>query len=60
MRQKTVTYRFRITEDQWATLKVLDCYGVNVSQFIRTAISEKINRDWKEIRIKKEKIKLPF
>ena len=58
--QKTVIQTFRISADQWATLKVLDCYGVNVSQFIRTAISEKISRDWKEIRRKKEMIKVPF
>lgn len=60
MRQKTVTYRFSITGDQWASLKVLDCYGVNVSQFIRNAITEKINRDWSEIKSKQEKEKLPF
>ncbi len=58
--QKTVIQTFRVTADQWATLKVLDCYGVNVSEFIRQAISEKINRDWKEIKIKKEKVKVPF
>lgn len=60
MKQKTVTQRFRITVDQWATLQVLDTYGVNVSQFIRDAISEKIKRDWKVIKENKEKIKLPF
>lgn len=58
--QKTVIQTFRISADQWATLKVLDCYGVNVSQFIRNAITEKINRDWKEIKAKQEKEKLPF
>jgi len=59
----TVTYRFRISKDQWTTLKVLDTYGVNVSQFIRNAIKEKIKRDWKHIRFSKErnkKLKLPF
>lgn len=32
---------------------------VNVSQFIRTAIKEKLQRDWKEIKESK-KHKLPF
>lgn len=49
-----------ITVDQWSTLQVLSCYGVNVSQFIRTAIAEKIKRDWKEIQAKKVKYKIPF
>lgn len=63
MDKLTETYRIRISKDQWATLKVLDAYGVNVSQFIRNAIKEKIKRDWKHIRFSKErneKLKLPF
>lgn len=38
----------------------LEQYDVNVNQFIRQAIKEKLQRDWKEIKDKKEKIKLPF
>lgn len=38
----------------------LEQYDVNVNQFIRQAIKEKLQRDWKEIKYKKEKIKLPF
>jgi post-segregation antitoxin (ccd killing protein) len=60
MKQKTIKQEFRISVDQWSTLQVLSCYGVNISQFIRTAIAEKIKRDWKEIREKKVKTKIPF
>lgn len=54
MSKLTEIYSFRITKNQWATLQVLDTYGVNVSQFIRNAISEKIKRDWKLIKLRKE------
>jgi len=60
MKKHTVRQTIMITVDQWSTLQVLSCYGVNVSQFIRTAIAEKIKRDWKEIREKKVKHKNPF
>lgn len=48
------------TKQQKNTLKTLENYGVNVNQFIRLAVKEKIQRDWKEIKEKKEKNKLPF
>ncbi|MNQ83102.1 hypothetical protein D3C85_981730 [compost metagenome] len=35
-----------ITEIQHNTLKKLDSYQVNVADFIRTAIQEKIRRDY--------------
>ena len=49
-----------LTRQQKASLKKLEQYGVNVCQFIRDAIKEKIQRDWPEIRDKKNKEKLPF
>jgi post-segregation antitoxin (ccd killing protein) len=60
MSKKIAKQIFRIDVDQWSTLQVLSCYGVNISAFIRAAIKEKIHRDWKEIRAKKERIKTPF
>jgi len=57
MKQYTETYRFRITLDQWSTLQVLDTYGVNVSRFIREAIADKIKKDWKNIKKKREEQK---
>jgi len=40
----------RITAEQKNSLKILESYKVNVSQFIRLAIKEKIKRDYKNIK----------
>ena len=48
-----------INKVQYNSLKILDDYGVNVSQFIRSAIKEKLQKDWKEIKLTKN-IKCPF
>ncbi len=48
------------TETQQKAFETLEDYGVNVNQFIRSAVKEKLKRDWKSIKEKKEKIKLPF
>lgn len=45
---------------QFESLQKLKDYDVNLSQFIRIAIKEKIKRDWKTIKEKKERIKFPF
>ena len=50
----------RFSDIQIKTLEKLKEYDVNVSKFIRLAVAEKIKRDWKSIKINKEKIKLPF
>jgi hypothetical protein len=45
------------------TFETMEKYGVNISQFIRQAIKEKIDKDWKEIKKKHEdsfKFKMPF
>ena len=49
-----------ISEVQVNSLKKLKQYDVNVSQFIRQAIKEKIQKDWKNIKEKKERINVPF
>lgn len=49
-----------ISEIQAQSLDKLKQYDVNISQFIRQAIKEKLHRDWKQIKEKKERIKLPF
>jgi hypothetical protein len=41
-------------------MNILENYGVNVNHFIRLAIAEKIKKDWKTIKEKKEKIVCPF
>ena len=44
--QQTELQQFRITKLQKQTLKILhNKYGINTSQFIRDAISEKLQRD---------------
>jgi hypothetical protein len=50
----------RFTKQQYSALETLESYNVNVSHFIRLAIKEKIQRDWKGIKEKKEKIYCPF
>ena len=60
MSKLTVIHTIRFSEKQAESLQKLKNYDVNVSQFIRLAIAEKIKRDWKQIKEKKERVKLPF
>ena len=48
------------TETQHKSLIILESYGVNVNQFIRSAVKEKLKRDWPEIKESHERNKLPF
>jgi len=58
--QKTKIHKVRLTEQQSFAFEQLKKYDVNLSQFIRQAIKEKLQRDWKQIKEDKHKIKLPF
>jgi len=60
MNKLSVIQTIRFTEKQAESLQKLKDYDVNISQFIRLAIAEKIKRDWKSIKEKKERVKLPF
>ena len=60
MNKYTVIHTIRFSKQQAESLQKLKDYDVNISQFIRIAISEKIKRDWKQIKEKKERVKLPF
>lgn len=60
MAHKTVIHKVRLTEQQAQSLAILKSYNVNVSQFIRAAIKEKLKRDWKTIKEKKERTYCPF
>ena len=51
MRQYTERKQLKITKEQSESLKVLESYNVNVSQFIRLAIKEKLQRDFKKIKL---------
>jgi hypothetical protein len=50
MSKYTKSKLVKITEEQSDSLKVIDSYGINTSQFIRLAIKEKIKRDFKKIK----------
>ena len=48
------------TEQQRLAFKTLESYGVNVNQFIRAAVKEKIKKEWKSIKDKRDKYQHPF
>jgi hypothetical protein len=63
MEQLTEIYHVRFSKQQAKSLEVLKKHNVVMSKFIRQAVKEKIQRDWKNIKTdfdnsKKEKI--PF
>ena len=60
MAKLTNNYTIRFSDEQINSLNKLKDYDVNISQFIRIAISEKIKRDWKQIKEEKQRVKLPF
>ena len=60
MNKYTVIHTIRFSKQQAESLQKLKDYDVNVSQFIRLAIAEKIKRDWKQIKSEKQRVKLPF
>jgi hypothetical protein len=60
MQQYTEKQTIRISKMQRQSLLILESKGVNISQFIRLAIKEKISRDWKLIKEKSKKVNYPF
>ena len=50
----------KITETQDLTLKKMKSYKVNVCEFIRDAIKEKIDREYKDLIPKKKEVECPF
>jgi hypothetical protein len=58
--QLTKIKTIRFSEVQMNSLAILESYGINVNQFIRLAVKEKLKKDWKTIKEKKEKIICPF
>jgi hypothetical protein len=50
----------KISKTQKMTLEKLKIRRVKVSDFIRIAIKEKIERDYSELKVKEPKIKIPF
>ena len=60
MKVNTVRQVIMISEKQSESLKTLKKYNINVSQFIRQAIKEKLKRDWKIIKESNKKEYCPF
>jgi hypothetical protein len=56
-----LTYKkvISFTEQQKKSLKKLEEYDVNVNEFIRIAVREKIQKDWRGIKESKDN-KCPF
>lgn len=60
MKTLVKTKVIRITETQHKTLLKMQSYNIDVSKFIRTAIAEKIKREYKELLPKPKKVYIPF
>jgi AICAR transformylase/IMP cyclohydrolase PurH len=48
------------TSQQKKAFETLEKYDVNINQFIRQAVKEKLSKDWKGIKEKKERVYCPF
>lgn len=51
---------FKFSSQQIKAFEQLEKYDINISKFVRLAVKEKINRDWKKIKEKKNKVYCPF
>lgn len=60
MKQFTQSKTFKFSVQQMDSFRKLEDFGVNVSQFVRLAVKEKIKKDWKKIKEKKERVVMPF
>ena len=60
MKQYTKTKVIRISETQHKTLRKMKLYNVDVGSFIREAIKEKIQREYKDLLPKTKKEYTPF
>ena len=56
----TEVFTLKISNVQKRTLEKLKSKNIKVSSFVRNAIKEKIERDYKDLIEKPEKIKMPF
>lgn len=60
MRVYTERQEFKVSKEQKNSLKILKSHGVDISNFIRDAIKQKIKTDWKEIKELNLKKDCPF
>ena len=45
------------TKQQKEAFEIMRKYDININQFIRQAIKEKLHREWKQIKAKEKRIK---
>lgn len=59
MKPTDIQYSYKkqigFTEQQRKAFEILKGYDVNINQFIRQSVAEKIKRDWPEIKAKKKR-----
>lgn len=60
MKHLTVRQTIMISQEQAESLAILKTYKVNISQFIRQSIKEKLQREWRQIKKTKNKEYCPF
>lgn len=60
MQKYTKTKVIRISESQYQTLQKMKSYKVDVGNFIRESIKEKIKREYQDLIPKEKKTKCPF
>ncbi len=60
MKTLVKTKVIRITSAQFDTLKKMQSYNIDVGNFIRSAIAEKIKREYKDLIPKPKKEYCPF
>lgn len=60
MQQYPKTKVIRISEIQLKTLQKMKSYNIDVGNFIREAISEKIKKEYQELILKSKKSDCPF
>jgi hypothetical protein len=60
MKKHTNKQVVMISDSQSKKLAILRDHHVNVSQFIRSAIDEKMERDWPKIKADKDDFRVPF
>ena len=60
MKRYTKIKVLRISETQYKTLVKMKSYNVNVGDFIRDAIKEKIKREYKDLIPKQKGVNCPF
>lgn len=60
MKKLTNIQSIRFSDEQIKSLQILKDHNVVVSRFIRQAVKEKIQRDWKNIKESKNREYCPF